>query len=75
MARMVMKSISNYPIFSIYFLKIFLHKRKRKILSSDVVLASFDVETLFTNIPLSEICDTIENNLHQGNYNLPIKIE
>ena len=43
--------------------------------NSDVVLASFDVESLFTNIPLSETCDIIENNLHQGNYNLPIKIE
>ena len=42
--------------------------------NSDVVLASFDVESLFTNIPLSETCDIIENNLHQGNYNLPIKI-
>ena len=43
--------------------------------NSDVVLASFDVESLFTNIPLSVTCDIIENNLHQGNYNLPIKIE
>ena len=27
--------------------------------NSDVVLASFDVESLFTNIPLSETCDII----------------
>ena len=27
MARMVIKSISNYSIFSIYFLKIFLYKK------------------------------------------------
>ena len=38
-------------------------------------MASFDIESLFTNIPLLETCDIIENNSHEGNYNLTIKIE
>ena len=53
----------------------FIDNIKELKFNSDVVFASFDVESLFTNIPLSETCDIIENNLHQGNYNLPIKIE
>ena len=53
----------------------FIDNIKELKFNSDVVLASFDVESLFTNIPLSETCDIIEKKLHQGNYNLPIKIE
>ena len=40
----------------------FIDNIKELKFNSDVVLASFAVESLFTNIPLSETCDIIENN-------------
>ena len=41
----------------------FIDNIKEMKFNSDVVLASFDVESLFTNIPLSETCDIIEKKL------------
>ena len=47
MARMVIKSILNYSIFSIYFLKIFLHKKTmfnlESLMKTNVRAATLDI--------------------------------